>query len=263
IGTLVALIGVCYLAEMFIANVPWGEVAVHSVLPSLPNSDALAIAVGIIGATVMPHAIYLHSGLTQGRFLTRSRSDIAKVVRLSNIEVIVALAIAGMVNLAMVIMAASAFHEGHSEVAAIETAYHTLTPLLGAAAAGIFLVSLIASGISSSVVGTMAGQVIMQGFVGFYIPIWVRRAVTMIPAFAVVAWGFDATQSLVLSQVILSIALPVPMIALVMFTRNRSIMGEFVNSRVTTVLAVTGAVLVLSLNLVLILDALGARLPFA
>ena len=261
IGSLVGLIGICYLAEMFIARVSWGQVAYHAVMPSIPSPDALAIAVGIIGATVMPHAIYLHSGLTQDRFRVRDTTETAKVLRLSNIEVIVALAIAGLVNLAMVIMASSAFHDGHSDVAAIETAYHTLTPLLGIAAAGIFLVSLIASGISSSVVGTMAGQVIMQGFVGFHIPIWVRRAVTMIPAFVVVAAGFDATQSLVLSQVVLSIALPVPMVALVMFTRSRAVMGEFVNSRFTTALAITGAALVLALNAVLILEALGVRLP--
>lgn len=261
IGALVGLIGICYLAEMFIANVEWAQVAVHSFVPSIPNSDALAIAVGIIGATVMPHAIYLHSGLTQGRFTTKDPGILRKLLRLSNIEVVVALSIAGMVNLAMVIMASSAFHNGHSDVAAIETAYQTLTPLLGIAAAGIFLVSLIASGISSSVVGTMAGQVIMQGFVGFHIPIWVRRAVTMVPAFVVVAAGFDATQSLIISQVILSIALPVPMIALVMFTRNRSIMGEFVNGKTTTAFAVIGAALVLTLNFVLIFDALGVPIP--
>jgi manganese transport protein len=159
----------------------------------------------------------------------------------------------------MVMMASSAFHAGHSDVAEIETAYHTLTPLLGIAAAGIFLMSLIASGISSSVVGTMAGQVIMQGFVGFRIPVWVRRVVTMVPAFIVVGLGLDATRSLVLSQVVLSIALPVPMVALVLFTRDPRIMGEQANNKLTDGVAWLGAGLVLALNLVLILSTLGVE----
>ncbi|MCB1492398.1 MAG: Nramp family divalent metal transporter, partial [Rhodobiaceae bacterium] len=157
IGALVGVIGLCYLAEILIAPIDWSAAGFGMVRPALPDTAALTIAVGIIGATVMPHAIYLHSGLTQSRATIRTETERRKVLRFSNIEVVVALAIAGMVNMAMVMMAASAFHLGHSEVAEIETAYHTLTPLLGAAAAGIFLTSLIASGISSSVVGTMAG----------------------------------------------------------------------------------------------------------
>src|SRR6202049_2785294 len=138
-----------------------------------------------------------------------------------------------MVNMAMVIMASSAFHTGHSDVAEIETAYHTLTPLLGIGAAGIFLLSLIASGVSASTVGTMAGQVIMQGFIRKRIPIWVRRLVTMVPAFVVVALGTNATNALVISQVVLSLALPLPMISLLIFTRRADIMGQFANSRLT------------------------------
>ena len=149
-------------------------------LPSLPGADALTISVGIIGATVMPHAIYLHSGLTRGRSRAAGgRRDVAglrRLLRFSNREVVVALAVAGLVNMAMVMMAAAAFHDGHADVAEIDRAYKILTPLLGAGAAGVFLVSLIASGISSSVVGTMAGQMIMQGFVGFRIPILVPTA---------------------------------------------------------------------------------------
>ncbi len=176
------------------------------------------LSVGIIGATVMPHAVYLHSGLTQARMPVRDDDERRKVLRFSNQEVIIALAVAGLVNMAMVMMASGAFHAGHPDVAEIETAYHTLTPLLGIGAAGVFLVSLIASGVSSSTVGTMAGQMIMQGFVGFRIPIWVRRLVTMVPAFVVVALGANATNALVISQVVLSIALPLPMIALLIFT---------------------------------------------
>jgi len=262
IGALVAVIGLCYLAEMLIAPVNWGAAATGMVTPAMPDAAALTIAVGIIGATVMPHAIYLHSGLTQSRATLTSDEDRRKVLRFSNIEVVLALAVAGMVNMAMVMMAASAFHQGHADVAEIETAYHTLTPLLGAAAAAVFLTSLIASGISSSVVGTMAGQMIMQGYLRIRIPIWLRRLVTMVPAFAVVAAGVNATHALVISQVILSIALPVPMIALLIFVSRRDIMGTFVAGRTIRVLAGTGAAAVLTLNFVLLADAFGLPLPF-
>ena len=261
IGGLVGIIGLCYLIEMFIAPVNWGAAALHTVVPKLPDGEALLLAVGIIGATVMPHAVYLHSGLTQGRTPVRNENERRKVLRFSNQEVILALLVAGLVNMAMVIMASSAFHAGHSDVAEIETAYHTLTPLLGIGAAGVFLLSLIASGVSSSAVGTMAGQMIMQGFVGFRIPIWVRRLVTMLPAFVVVGLGANATSALVISQVVLSIALPLPMIALLMFTRRPDIMGSFANSRLTNVAALVGTALVLVLNSILILQTLGVTIP--
>jgi manganese transport protein len=159
--------------------------------------------------------------------------------------------------MAMVIMASGAFHQGHPEIASIETAWRTLTPLLGSAAAGLFLAALIASGISSSVVGTMAGQMIMQGFVDFRIPIGVRRLITMVPAFIVVAAGVDATSALVSSQVVLSIALPVPMIALVWFTSRRDLMGVYKNRGIVTVAAAAGTLAVLALNVVLLLQTAG------
>ncbi|MDF1718331.1 MAG: Nramp family divalent metal transporter [Antarcticimicrobium sp.] len=261
IGTFVAIIGLCYLIEIFIAPVAWGAAGAGLITPSLPDLTALTIAVGIIGATVMPHAIYLHSGLTQNRAQVRHDADRRKILTFSNREVVLALAAAGMVNIAMVMMAAGAFHSGHAEVAEIETAYHMLTPLLGGAAAAVFLVSLIASGVSSSVVGTMAGQLIMQGFIRIRLPIWFRRAVTMIPAFAVVAMGVNATQALVVSQVILSIALPVPMVALIIFVSRGDIMGAFRIGRLTRVLAVIGAGIVLSLNVVLLLQTFRISVP--
>jgi manganese transport protein len=256
ISFLVGVIAVCYLVEMLIAPVDWRAAALHTVLPQLPDSEALLLAVGIIGATVMPHAVYLHSGLTQGRIPARNATETRTVLRISNTEVVVALAIAGMVNMAMVMMASSAFHAGHSDVAEIETAYHTLTPLLGGAAAAVFLISLLASGVSSSTVGTMAGQMIMQGFVGFRIPVWVRRLVTMIPAFVVVGMGVNPTRALVLSQVLLSIALPLPMIALLMFTRRKDLMGQFVNRALTNAAAIVGAAVVLALNAFLIWEVI-------
>ncbi len=261
IGGLVVVIGLCYVIEMFIAPVDWGQAFVGLVTPSMPDATALTISVGIIGATVMPHAVYLHSGLTQNRAPGRDEHERRKLLRFSNIECIIALAIAGAVNIAMVIMASAAFHAGHPDVAEIGTAYHTLTPLLGGAAATVFLISLMASGISSSAVGTMAGQMIMQGFVGFHIPIWVRRLVTMLPAFAVVLMGANTTDALVYSQVVLSFALPIPMIALVLFTRNRGIMGNFANGRLTDIVAIIGTIIILCLNAVLLLQTFGIPIP--
>jgi len=261
IGGLVAIIALCYLVEMFIVPVDWAAAGLGMITPQLPDAQALTISVGIIGATVMPHAIFLHSGLTQHRTHAKNQGERRKLLRFSNIEVVIALSIAGLVNIAMVIMASSAFHAGHSEVAEIETAYHTLTPLLGIGAAGFFLLSLIASGISSSVVGTMAGQMIMQGFVGFRIPIWLRRLVTMVPAFIVVALGVNATDALVYSQVVLSLALPAPMIALVRFTRRRDSMGEFVNSRLTAGISILGTVVIVALNVILLLQIFGVSIP--
>jgi manganese transport protein len=261
IGGLVGLIALCYLVEMFVAPVDWVAAGVHTFVPQLADAQALLLAVGIIGATVMPHAVYLHSGLTQARMPVRNDAERRRVLRYSNREVIVALLVAGLANMAMVIMASSAFHAGHPDVAEIETAYHTLTPLLGIGAAGVFLLSLIASGVSSSTVGTMAGQMIMQSFVRFRIPVWLRRVVTMVPAFAVVAAGVNATNALVISQVVLSIALPLPMISLLMFTRRADIMGRFANSRLTQLAAVLGAAIVLLLNAFLILQMAGVPLP--
>jgi manganese transport protein len=252
IGGLVGLIGLCYDVELLVAAPDWQAAIIGTVLPRLPDADAVLLAVGIVGATVMPHAIYLHSGLTQDRAPARTPRERRALVRYSNREVVAALLLAGLVNAAMIMMAARAFHAGHDGVADIELAYHTLVPLFGAAAAGIFLVSLMASGISSSVVGTMAGQVVMQGFVQWRIPIWVRRLVTMLPAFAVVAMGFNATRSLVLSQVVLSLVLPVPMIALVVLSRSRKVMGTMRTGRWMFGLASASTAATMLLNAVLL-----------
>ena len=207
----------------------------HSVVPWLGGTVEPFIAVGIVGATVMPHAIYLHSALPQDRVVPENPQQARAIVRFSYIDVIIALAIAGLVNLAMMYMAAAVFHAtGHASVADIATAYRTLTPLLGNLAAVVFLVSLLASGISSSVVGTMAGQVIMQSFVGFAVPLWVRRLVTMFRRSPSSRSGLNVTQTLIVSQVVLSFVLPVPVIALVLFTIARRYDGRMVNPRWVT-----------------------------
>jgi manganese transport protein len=258
IGGLVALIGASYLIELLIVPPDWASIAFHSVVPRLDGVDALTLAVGIFGATIMPHAIYLHSGLTQDRIVARNDNERRKLIRFSNREVVLALGLAGLVNMAMLAMAAAVFHDGaHNDVASIETAYFTLIPLMGIGAAAVFLTSLIAAGLSSSAVGTMAGQVIMQGFVGFRIPLWVRRIVTMMPSIIVVGLGVDATQALVLSQVVLSLVLPVPMISLLILTRRPDVMGASANSSRISFAAIVAAGAVLALDGLLVLDTLG------
>jgi manganese transport protein len=262
IGGLVGVIGASYLVELFIAPPDWPAVAFHTVVPRLDGNEAVLLAVGIIGATVMPHAIYVHSGFTQDRIVARTDRERRRLLRFSNREVVLALGLAGLVNMAMVAMAASVFHDGvHDDVAEISIAYHTLIPVLGSCAAGVFLVSLIASGLSSSAVGTIAGQVIMQGFTRYRIPLWIRRLVTMVPAFAVVALGIDATRALILSQVVLSLVLPVPMVALLILTRRRDIMGSCASGSLTMAAATAAAAAVLALNLVLVLQTIGIPLP--
>jgi manganese transport protein len=248
---------VSYVVELFIAPPDWGRAAYHTVVPMLQGPESLTLAVGIVGATVMPHAIYLHSSLMTGRVTARSDADRSRLISFSNREVMVALSLAGAVNMAMVAMAATMFHHGHSDVGEIETAYHTLLPLMGGVAAGAFMVSLLASGLSSSVVGTMAGQTIMQDFVNVRIPLWIRRMVTIVPAIIVVAMGVGATQALVVSQVVLSMVLPVPMIALTILVRRPSVMGRFAIGRGTYVLVVGMTILVAALNVILLLQSFG------
>jgi manganese transport protein len=260
IGGAAGVIALCYVVETLLAKPDWGQIFVHTFVPSLPGSDAIVLSVGIIGATVMPHVIYLHSSLTQGRVIPHDDRDKRRIFYFEKIDVIVAMGVAGLVNMAMLFMAAKVFNlTGHADIAEIQTAYQTLTPLLGGGAAAVFLISLVASGISSSHVGTMAGQVVMQGFVGFRVPVWIRRIATMVPALIAIGLGLDPTKTLVLSQVVLSFTLPIPVITLIMFTRNRTLMGSLVNRRVTTIFAIVCAVVILSLNIVLLYQTFGGQ----
>ncbi len=262
IAAFIGVIVVSYVIELFIAPPHWGSFAFHSVVPQLAGPDSVTLAVGIIGATVMPHAIYLHSSLTQNRMPARTDAERRRIIGFSNREVLVALGVAGLVNMAMLAMAATVFHEGHADIASIETAYHTLVPLLGVGAGAVFMASLLASGISSSVVGTMAGQTIMQDFVHFRIPLWMRRLATMIPAVVIVALGVNSTQALIWSQVVLSLVLPVPMIALLVLAGRPEVMGAFASRRITHIGAVAAATIVLALNLVLLLQTAGIPVPY-
>jgi manganese transport protein len=251
IAAFVAVIGLSYLYELVIAPPDWHAALYHTFVPQLHDKSALTLAVGIVGATIMPHTLYLHSGLTQNRTPARDDRERRCLLRFSNREVVIALGFAGLVNLAMVMMSASVFSKSASGITDIGVGYHTLIPTLGMCAAGMFLIALMASGISSSVVGTMAGQVIMQGFVGFCIPVWVRRLITMVPAF-IVALNFNTMTAMILSQVVLSLVLPLPMIALVVLSSRKSVMGDFVTGNRTAFVAIAATALIIFLNVVLI-----------
>ncbi|WP_186010882.1 Nramp family divalent metal transporter [Burkholderia gladioli] len=257
IAAFITVIGLSYLGELIIAPPDWHAAIFHTVVPHLRDGDALMLAVGIVGATIMPHTIYLHSGLTQNRAPARNDYQRRKLVRFSNREVMVALGFAGFVNLAMVAMSASVFRKNAPGISDIAAAYHTLTPVLGTGAAVLFLVSLLASGISSSVVGTMAGQSIMQGFVGFRTPVMVRRLITMVPA-VIVCLFCNPMTAMIDSQIVLSIVLPVPLIALVVLSSRRSVMGGFTASRKLIATAAVATAVILALNVTLIWQALVA-----
>jgi len=253
ITALVAVIAVCYLLETILSQPAWGQVFYHAIVPQFAGPTSVLLAAGILGATVMPHVIFLHSSLTQGRIVVRDPVLLQRLFRYELVDVVLAMGLAGMINAAMLMMAASTFYgHGMESVGTIEDAYKTLVPLLGPAASYIFAISLLASGLSSSSVGTMAGQVIMQGFLHHSIPIWIRRVVTMAPALFVIFAGFNPTQVLVLSQVVLSFGLPFAVIPLIMFTRRQDLMGVLVNRKLTTILVCIIAAVIVTLNVYLI-----------
>jgi manganese transport protein len=254
IGALVCVIGASYVWELIVAPPDWHTALLDTLVPRLSDGSTL-LAVGIVGATVMPHTLYAHSGLTQNRTPARNDHERRSLLRFSNQEVVIALGLAGVINLAMVAMASTVFGTAAPGVADIAKAYHSAIQTLGAAAAAVFMISLIASGVSSSVIGTLAGQMIMKGFMGFTIPLWTRRLLTMLPAF-LLALLCRPTTAMLLSQVVLSFCLPVPLIALVVLSSRNTVMGSFASGRGVTLLAVGATVVILILNLVLIAELL-------
>ncbi len=253
ITVLVGAVAVSYLIEMVIAPVDWGAAGLALVTPAFQGSESVLLAAGILGATVMPHVIFLHSALTQDRITAPTERQMRRLFRFEIVDVVVAMGIAGVVNAAMLLMAASTFHaRGLTDVGTIEQAHKTLAPLLGSASSTVFAVALLASGLSSATVGTVAGQVVMQGFLRRTIPVWLRRGITMIPALVVIGVKVDPTRTLVLSQVILSFAIPFALVPLVLFTRDRKLMGPLVNHRATTAVAGVIATLIVALNIFLL-----------
>src|ERR671937_1068876 len=238
IAAIVGVIGVCYVGELFYAKPPLGTVAEHAFLPQFSGSESVLLAVGILGATVMPHVIYLHSALMQGRVLPKSEDQARRLYRFTRVDVVIAMSLAGLINVAMLVVAASTFYKsGLVDVESLENAHKKLAGLLGGASSTLFALALLGSGLSSSTVGTLAGQVVMQGFIRRRIPVTVRRLVTMLPALIVIGLGLDPSRTLVISQVVLSFGIPFALIPLVIFTSKRSIMGLLANHRATTAVA--------------------------
>jgi len=257
ITIMVSVIAVCYLLETILDRPEFKTILYHSFVPQFSGTESILLATGILGATVMPHAIFLHSSLTQQRIIVKDPGKLRKLFRFQILDVTIAMGIASLVNMAMLIMAASTFHKhGLTNIATIEDAHITLQPLLGKAAGWIFAISLLASGLSSSTVGTSAGQVIMQGFLHKHIPVWLRRTITIIPSIVVIAIGLNPTRTLVMSQVILSFGLPFAVIPLIVFTRKKELMGILVNRKITNVIVCIIAALILMLNAYLIYQTL-------
>jgi manganese transport protein len=231
---------------------PSAHASLGGLVPSLGGSSALYLAVGIVGATVMPHAIYLHSALTQARVPVRNDDERRRVLRFERFDVIVALGLAGAINFAMLAVAARLFHPTLPGLSTIEAAHHELGRMVGGGAALAFAIALLASGVSSSSVGTAAGQVVMAGFIRRRIPLVLRRAITMLPALIVLAAGLNPTDALVLSQVVLSFGIPFALVPLLMFTSNREVMRSQVNTRLTTVAAFAAVTVITAMNVVLL-----------
>ncbi len=255
IGGLLLFVAAAYIVELIFSQPKLVDLGKGMLIPSLPTSEAVFLAAGVLGATIMPHVIYLHSSLTQHMH----GGNRAERYSATKWDVGIAMTIAGFVNLAMMATAAAAFHfTGHTGVADLDEAYLTLEPLLSHSAATIFGLSLVAAGLSSTVVGTLAGQVVMQGFVRFYIPLWVRRSVTMAPSFIVILMGLDPTRVLVMSQVLLSFGIALALVPLLIFTSDEKLMGDLVNTRVVRIVGWVIVAIVVALNIWLLIGtALG------
>ncbi len=260
----VSTIGIGYVYEIFITGPQLIPIALGSVVPNLSSTSRILIAVGVIGATVMPHAIFVHSALANDKITDPSIETKRRVMRLHRAESIIMFTFAGLVNAAIMIMAAAAFGAHRIPVATIEEAYITLEPLFGKAAAIVFAVTLLASGLSSSTTGTLAGQAVMEGMLGRKMNLWVRRIVTRlintIPTTIAILSGVDPLQILVYSQVALSLMLPLPLLPLLKFTKDKNLMGELVSRRITTALATIFIAFILSLNAVLIYLSFGGKI---
>ncbi len=253
IMALVGVVGLCYTIEIFLTHPPAGPI-LHGMFTPYAKGHALYLAIGILGATVMPHVVFLHSELTKSRIPHHDDAQARRLFRFEVLDVAIAMNGAWFVNSAMLIMAAAVFWAHGLHVSSLQDAAKTLVPIAGPLAGLVFGISLLASGLSSSTVGTMAGQAIMEGFVGYRMPLFVRRGVSLLPAIVVIAIGLDPLRILVLSQVFLSFGLPFAVVPLVWFTTRRPLMGALTNRPVTTVLAVIVVALIVSLNVALLLQ---------
>jgi len=253
---LVSVIGLAYVYEIFLAKPDWAEVAYHTLVPQV-DAESILVAVGMLGATVMPHNLFLHSGVIQTRLINNNGLSHRKLFRFEVLDAVFALNMAWLVNAAILIMSAAAFFKSGTPVESIEQAHETLTPLLGGLSSLAFAIALLCSGLSSSVTGTLAGQIIIEGFLNIKMSIFLRRFITMIPALIVIALKIDPLQILILSQVTLSLQLPFTIIPLILLTRRKAVMGEYANKPLTNFLAITVASIIIVLNLLLLYQTFG------
>jgi manganese transport protein len=253
ISALVGVIVIAFAFQMFYAQPEGDRILAGLFTPQFAGTESVLLAAGILGATVMPHVIYLHSALTQRRVVGRTDEEKKKIFRFELVDVVIAMAIAGTINASMLIMAAALFHaNGLTGVGDIDKAFEQLNVQVGSTSAILFGVALLASGFSSSSVGTMSGQVVMQGFINRSIPLWLRRFITMLPALVILAIGLNPSRSLVISQVVLSFGIPFALIPLLIHCRNRQVMGALVNRRATTAIATVVVALIVCLNVFLL-----------
>lgn len=252
ITSLIAVICVSYTVELFLSKPDWAEAGLHTLLPSLPNGQAVLLAVGMLGATVMPHVIYLHSQLVQSRNGGVTVEEKKHHLRMEKIDIFIAMNIAFIVNAAMVIVSASVFYSRGMMVDSIELAHKSLEPLLGRLSSGAFGAALLASGFSSSSVGAMAGETVMDGFIDFKIPLFIRRIIILLPGVIVIFAGVNPMKALLLSQVSLSFALPFAVIPMLIITSRKNLMGAFVNKAWVKSLGILIASLIIALNAVLL-----------
>jgi len=253
ISVLVGVIVLSFGFEIFYANPSAADVASHLVIPGFGDTESVLLATGIIGSTVMPHVVYLHSALTQRRIVGRTAEERRRILGFEKVDVVIAMTLAGIVNLSMMVMASALFHEsGLVGVDSIEGAFDGLERLVSGNAATVFGIALLASGFASSSVGTMAGQVVMQGFIRRRIPIFLRRAITLAPALVVLGIGLAPTEALVISQVVLSFGIPFALIPLLLIARRRDVMGDLVNPRWLSILASVLGSLIIALNVFLL-----------
>ncbi len=253
IAALVGVVVASFVFELFDAKPQASEIGRHLFVPGFEGTESILLATGIIGATVMPHVVYLHSALTQRRIVGRDSAERKKILGFEKVDVVIALSLAGLVNLSMMIVAAALFHtSGLTGVESIDGAYEGLQQLVSDRAATVFGIALLASGFASSSVGTMAGQVVMQGFIRRRIPLFLRRALTLAPALVVLAIGVDPTNALVGSQVVLSFGIPFALVPLLIVASKREVMGDLVNPRWLTAIAGVIAALIIALNVFLL-----------
>jgi manganese transport protein len=252
IAALLGIVLLGFIYDLLQVHVDPGAFA-SGFIPGFSGTDSVLLAVGILGATVMPHVVYLHSALTQSRIKAENDDERRELMRFQKVDVVIALTVAGIINMTMLVVAAGLFHSnGHTNVNSLESAHSELGALVGGGAALAFAVALLASGLSSSSVGTYAGQVVMQGFINRRIPLFVRRAITMAPALIVLGIGLDPTKTLVISQVVLSFGIPFALVPMILLTSRKRVMGALVNQRKTTIVASLVAAVIIALNLFLL-----------